>query len=138
MDLNYIVGSDSGRLVHLEKEGYDIEALLCLCGELFSFTDELSLSNIEVGEFVFRLKTAKDSSEGKATEPFLVLYENSKGLSNRLSVEERATGKTFFFKLIPYQGRGEECFYKCEGCPGNASVLKSDARAHIQSKHLEL
>jgi hypothetical protein len=136
MDLNYIVGSETGRLVHLEKEGYDIEALLCLCGELFSFTDDLGLSNIEVGEFVFRLKTAKDISEGKGTEPFLVLYENSRGLSNRLSVEERATGKTFFFKLIPNQSRGEECFYKCEACPGGASVLKTDARAHVQSKHL--
>lgn len=136
MDLNYVVGSDPARLRHLGKEGYDLEALFCLCGELFSLTDDLALSNIEVGEFVMRLKAAKDSASGKPVEPILVLYENSRGVASRLSVEERTTGKTIFFRLVPQQGKGEECLYKCDSCPGNASVLKVEARAHVQAKHL--
>lgn len=136
MDLNYVLGSNPTRLTHCEKEGYDLETLFCLCGDLFSLTDDLSLTNIEVGEFVLRLKSAKDMSEGKPVEPLLVLYENSRGaVANRLSVEERTSGKTFFFRLMPHQGRGEDCFYKCETCP--ASVLKTEARAHVETKHLE-
>jgi hypothetical protein len=136
MDLSYVLDSNPKWIASLEEEGYDLDALLCLCDDLFSLTDELGLSTTEVGEFFLRIKTARDSAQGRAQEPILVLYENSRGVASRLALEERRSGKTFFFRLIPTLGRSEESLYKCEVCPGSVSMQKAEVKSHVETKHL--
>lgn len=136
MDLNYVLDSNPNWLSQLEREGYDLDALLCLCDELFTLADDLSLSPCEVGEFFLRLKTARDITNGKEAKPLLVLYENSRGVASRLVFEERISGRNFLFRLIPVLGRGDEVYYKCETCPGSVSVVKTEARGHIEERHL--
>eukprot|EP00359_Climacostomum_virens_P009687 CAMPEP_0204916120 /NCGR_PEP_ID=MMETSP1397-20131031/14016_1 /ASSEMBLY_ACC=CAM_ASM_000891 /TAXON_ID=49980 /ORGANISM="Climacostomum Climacostomum virens, Strain Stock W-24" /LENGTH=129 /DNA_ID=CAMNT_0052088505 /DNA_START=71 /DNA_END=457 /DNA_ORIENTATION=+ len=128
MDLNYVTESNPAWLSYLESEGYDMEALLCICEGLFQVTDEVGLSTGEVGEFFFRLKIWHDKTLEKEPQPQLVLYENSRGSASRLCFEERTTGRNFLFRLVPVLGRGDESFYKCESCTGSVSVLKADAR----------
>jgi hypothetical protein len=87
-----------------------------LAKDIFQIMTDLSLDNQSAAEFFNRLKNAHDSRNGK---PVSTVDETGKQHPNRLSVESKVTGNTYFFKLSSGQGGVQEkgnVKYACEVC----------------------
>lgn len=139
MDLAYVAGNNLSLLAKLEEFGCDLESLLYISKDFFGLCDELNLTPRQVADVFIRLKTASDAAEGKETGPDLVVYENNRLNPTRLSVENRANGKTIFLKAVPGQGKTEKkmVLYKCEQCSDESTIKRIDARDHFLAKHLD-
>ncbi|CAG9323583.1 unnamed protein product [Blepharisma stoltei] len=140
MDFNYLVANDPKQVRRLEELGFDLDSLFFMTKDLFSIFDDLELPAREIEEFCTRLKNVYDVYEGKPFPTNIVLYENSRTLPTRLCVENKDTGKTVFFRLVPGQGKLEKCnvLYRCEVCRNDVPIKRCDTKRHIASKHNNL
>lgn len=140
MDLNFVVGNDQKQLRRIEELGCELESLFFISKDLFSIFDDLGLSSKESAEFFMRLKNVHDACQGKSLEPNIVVYENNRILPTRLSIENKDSGKTIFFRVVPGQGKGEKgnVLYRCEGCRDDQPIRRVDCRHHIQLRHNNL
>lgn len=137
MDLTYVIGKDQDKLQKLEDLGCDLESLFFITKDLFSIIDDLGLTSKQAGEFLFRIKNAYDFSQGKLVDPDLNLYENHKTSPSRLSIENKSTGKTMFFRVIAGQANTDKTtlMLACEACADEQAIKRSDIKAHVQSRH---
>ncbi|CAG9329738.1 unnamed protein product [Blepharisma stoltei] len=130
MDLSYIIDQDIEKLSKLEELGCDLDALLLIAKDSLSLCDELGLNSKQSAEFLVRLKRVYDQNQGIMPEPDLILYENSKNQASRLSVENKVTGNTIFFRLENPQ---KETFI-CDVC-NEGGLIKTQAKTHVSEKH---
>ncbi|CAG9314669.1 unnamed protein product [Blepharisma stoltei] len=138
MDLNYIVGKDTACLRKLDELGCDLDSLFFISKDLFSIVDDLGLNSKQASEFFFRIKNAYDSSQGKQVDPDLALYENSRANPSRLSIENKSTGKTFFFRLVSQQPKTDKssALFRCETCEDEQQLRRNDIKSHVTTKHM--
>lgn len=130
MDLSYICQQDIDRLQKLEELGCDLDALFFVAKDTLSLCDEMALNAKQSAEMLVRLKRAYDISQGKVSEPDLVLYENFRNNPTRLSVENKITSSTVFFRVDD----NKTDYFTCETC-NEAEIPKDQAKYHVFEKH---
>ncbi|CAG9329361.1 unnamed protein product [Blepharisma stoltei] len=137
MDLKYIVNRSTSSLRKLDELGCDLESLFFIAKDLFSIVDDLGLTSKQASEFFFRIKNAYNSSQGKQVDSDLTTYENHNTSPSRLSIENKSTGKTIFFRLVAEQPSAEKIatLFKCESCEDEQPIKRVDIKSHIVSKH---
>lgn len=138
MNLSYVFNHDQSKCQQLEALGYDLDTFLLVFKDAFALVTEFGYSNKEAAEFIFRLKNAYDSAQGKPVDQSATLYDGaSSTYPNRLSVENKATNATFFFRLLPGQSRGDknQIMYRCELCAAADPIKRLDVKQHILDKH---
>ena len=138
MNLSYVFNHDQAKCAQLDTLGYDLETFLLVFKDAFALVSEFGYSNKEAAEFLFRLKNAYDAAQGKPVDATASLYDAANSTyPNRLSVENKATNATFFFRLVPGQSRGDknQILYRCELCAGGEPIKRIDVKQHILDKH---
>lgn len=102
--------------------------------EAFALVAELGLNNKEAAEFIFRLKNAYDSSQGRPVDLNASLSDPlPAAFPHRVSVE--SSSHPFFFRLVPNQSRVDRnsVLYRCEHC--FEPTRRMEVRQHVLERH---
>ena len=133
MDLSYVTDNNFLAREILSNQGYDIESLSCMCGDLISLSNEINLELGDLKDFVFRLKNRHDQLCGKAAE-IRIKSEDQSPL--RISYQPHGQ-KMYFFTRGPNQENTpyKECCFYCEACGPKTMFYKKEIKIHVSNSH---
>jgi hypothetical protein len=140
MDLNFVTGNNAALNAKLDEFGCDLDSLLYIAKDFFGLCDEIGLNPRQTADVFIRLKNAFDASQGKEPSPDLVVYENSRAHPTKLCVENKTTGQSILFKIVPGQGKTEKklVLFKCDVCNGEENIKRIDVKDHVLDKHVNI
>lgn len=136
MNMEFICGGNPVLMTKLQKLGHDPESLHYISKDYFELCSNLGLSGKDTSDMFIRIKKAVEAI-GTGLDPSLTLYENNRYNPTRLSVVQKTTGKTLFFRIVAGQTMAEKknILYTCENCANDACIKRSEAKDHFMSFH---
>ena len=136
MNMEFLCGGSPVLMSKLQKLGHDPESLHYISKDFFELCGHLAYSARETAEMFIRIKKAVEAI-GTGMDPSLTLYENNRYSPTRLSVVQKLTGKTLFFKMVQGQSLAEKknILYTCENCANDMCIKRAEAKEHFMSFH---
>lgn len=134
--MEFLSGSSPMLLQKLQALGHDPESLHYISQEFFTLCDQLGYNARQSADLFIRIKRALETVNGSYPAD-LILYENNRYNPTRLCIENKTTGKSLFFRIVPGQTLAEKknLIYSCEHCSTDYCIKRSEAKEHFLQYH---